>query len=406
MHSFLGRLFFICVLSSQVMAQNLPEKVVWYGLGGNNEHTGYVNTPSNAQQFKAIWSKPLGILHDPNSLTAITITNRALYVISSQYLGLTAIQPETGDKIWNQPYPKNIVGVSAPAFMNGNLYYLMESNHNDSPCTIAAYQAITGKSLNTTTVPYGDSFITPLIDNNYLYTAGNSPSAGLVYETDLTTNKVRRFFHIPLGFDGPIITKDYFLATGRGSTLNAFNRSNGLPAFSIPTPSNNANSRFANAIYDAVTKTVFAVVFDYSTPEGIVTLYAFDTVNPSIKWKRTLDNLYGNLSHRPALADNTLYFVDHHVLYALNATDGKELWSWQIDDKKSNVDDPDDKYVPIVTQNHVIISGEGYTYAINRATHMKEWELNQSGKLLLGEHQFYIIGDMWNGSITTAISIN
>lgn len=411
MLSKLGRLVFICGLSTQALAQSQPETAVWTGVGGNNDHTRYVATPSDAAHFKVLWSKQF---IDPRAndggYVGFSITSKALYVFSTTvnpaYQGLTAVNLDTGEPIWKQPYPRGMHRSSEPSFANGNLYYLMTNENTMQRCYVTAFNAVTGKAGYSIMVGCRDidTFESPMIFDNHLYITASPIQSGTIqhftYDMDLSSGKLLHTFNIH-GMAAPLINQDYIF-TDSQNTIHANNRSDGQLAFVLSTPlTSRAFTFYVNSVYDAATKTAFVTYFEEGDNGYIPYLYAFDTVKQTIKWSRQLTGYV----HAPAFADNTLYMVADRILYAINAATGEDLWQWKIDEKHTDMYEYQSSYIPVVTQNHVIISGMGYTYAVNRATHAKEWELDKSGTLELGEHAFYLDDDLRNGPVT-AVAIN
>ncbi len=393
----LQKVLFICLLSTQAFAQATPETAVWIGNSGNNDHTHYVNTPSDASHFKILWSKQFtGPTPNDSGSIETSITNKALYVMSTTrypvYSGLFAINLETGETIWNQPFPNSIWTASAPAFANGNLFYLLsDADGKKNGCFVASYQAATGKPVFSTAAPCRDidTFESPMVDGNHIYTEVspliNGQLVGLMHDMDATSGKLLNTFNIH-GYAAPMVTDEYLISdASRSDGLRVFNRSNGQLLFTMPNSFNTDTSvYYTQPVYDAKSKTVFIILFDLTNHK--INLYAFDLATRTIKWTRATTSQV----HSPAFADNTLYMVENRTLHAINATDGSDSWQWKIDDKHTDMPEYQSTYVPVVTQNHIIISGRGYTYAINRMTHEKEWELNKSGDLQLGETAFYI----------------
>jgi len=283
--------------------------------------------------------------------------------------GMYAVNPESGATIWKRSFPEKISVVSAPAYANAKLYFNMSArtDHDESSFGyIASYEAKTGKQAFITPVPFRiiDVFESPSIYGDHLYSRA-SPNPDIkskMYDLDVTNGKVNQIFAM-VGQASPIISRDYIFRA-RQNGLQAFKRASGQPDFIINTPLDEyANAFYIDPIFDEKSKTAFDVYFDLGHNNAAY-LYAFDIEQRQVKWSR----LAAGYIHRPAVADNTLYFVDKRVLYAVNVINGNVLWQWKVDDKATDMYEYPTSYIPVVSENHVFISGRGYTYAINRAT--------------------------------------
>lgn len=386
------------------------KETIWYGVGGNAGHTGYLSTTSDASKFKILWSKQFTDPNLANSNTRMmdmSVTGDKIYLSISRvnqnndnpYQGMFALNAQTGEQIWHHPIPSDMDLVSAPALNGGLLYYNMNNSrttHDKYRGYLKAYAA-DGSAVFSRSISFNSgiaSLSTPTAFNGFVYTKDFSQ----VYEVDGVSGNLARTYDMPHNDSQLVITRDYYLST-LYSDFNMVDYFTGKSAYHIATPGQVADSAYANIIYDDKSNTAFAVFYNVET-DDTATLFALDVSKHEITWSYPL----GKMAHQPAFADNTIYIVSDQTMQAINAQTGKLKWHWTLD--RSITAETYDSFSAVITSNHIFISGSGYTFAINRKTHAKDWELNQSGKLMLNNKELLMLNDYHNPGYVTAISIN
>ncbi len=384
----------------------------WSGIGGNVGHTGYLNTTSDAAKFTILWSKkitdPATTKINPGMLD-MSVSNESAYVSISRlqkandypYQGMFALNAKTGELRWHNRIPAEIDLVSAPAIDGGWLYYNMNESH-----------ASTGGRFRGYVGAYGPAG-TPVFSKRVLFNSGaaslSSPMVvfgslftkdySKIYEFDSMSGNPIKAYDVPHNDAQVVITSNFYFISTLYSDFNLFDFMRGKSAYTVTTPGQSADSAYANVIFDKQSSTAFDVFYHTETDNSAM-LYALDVNKQEIKWSYPLNKM----AHQAAFADGTVYVVSDQTLQAIDASTGKLKWHWAIDRFING--ESYQSFAPVITNNHIFISGCGYTFAINRVTHQKDWEFNQSGKLLLNDSELFILNDYHNPGTVTAISIN
>jgi outer membrane protein assembly factor BamB len=151
-----------------------------------------------------------------------------------------------------------------------------------------------------------------------------------------------------------------------------------------------------------------------TSPSNRLTLYAIDAAGGQIKWKFGADRGYGTA--QLLIADNAIYFRTEKNLLALELETGRQIWSYQADEIRPNLD-LDQQHLYVVTrkdsffgpantiralalttgqekwsqalsaggysrlvQDGVVYAGEGALNAIDAATGKKLWSFKGTGR--------------------------
>jgi outer membrane protein assembly factor BamB len=164
----------------------------------------------------------------------------------------------------------------------------------------------------------------------------------------------------------PTVVNDKVYVGNMEGMLYALNVYTGETVWSYPTKTGMFNGP---AVIDGA---VYQIQND-----GVV--YALDAESGALKWSH---NTTATIRCTPAVVKGILYFVSAGAssgfIYALRASDGEELWSFQTGPGESSYQDSS----PAIEGGVVYVgSPDGYLYALDASSGAKVWSFGTGGKV-------------------------
>jgi outer membrane protein assembly factor BamB len=342
----------------------------WPTYQGNTSHTGYVPIEMDTTKFEMIWQKQIS--NDEQPLNPIAVGDGKVFASLYGYFdseGLVTLDAETGEILWSKQFG-DVFSVNPPAYDNGKIY-IQTGNHSDDTY-LRAYNADDGTLIfQANHAAQWERYYAPTIYDGIVYIDGGY--YGGMYAFD-GSNGARKWFTDLNQYDEwtPAVDEKYAYAyLGEYSpALYVLDKKTGLLAFSIPDP---------NFDWNGWSMDLAPVL---GGAEDVIAIHnkrliRFDLAARKIAWQLTR-----NFAGQPAVAGSVIYAIDSGALTAWDQLTGVLLWSWGAVDKLSGA--------VIASKSHVLATSANKTYAINLATHQKEWEYPKSGHLALTDDALYI----------------
>lgn len=345
----------------------------WPGFQGNPGHTGYVPESLGASQFALKWQITPA---NGQALNPVAVGDGKVFV-SNGNSGLYAIDADTGASLWYVGYSG--YSVNPPAYANGRVY--IQTGNHGSDTWLRAYNATTGQlAFQSPHSAQWERYYAPTILDDVVYLNGGYYGGMYAFGA---IDGTRKWFVELNQYDSwtPAVDATYAYAyTGSYSPeLTVVNRQTGLVAFSIADPNFEWNGWSMNLAPVLGGANDVLAIHDGR-------LIRFDLVNRVIGWERQQ-----NFTGQPSVAKGVIYAIDSGALTAWDQIAGTLLWSWRP--SAGSLSGP-----MIVTDTHVLVSGNGNTWALNLASRQSDWSYPVAGQLALADHTLYIAAT--NGTLT------
>ncbi len=251
-----------------------------------------------------------------------------------------ALNALTGAEIWNYSAP---AGTSFNSFVlaDANLYAISASlsiANASYHSVVYALDASSGKNLWNYTAPGQFNSLVAADQNvyvgsNFADTTGNTlfeNASGSIYQGGVlaldASNGTRIWnYSINSSVGSPIVSKGMVYAVSSNAGIYALDASNGRVIWKYSSKLGLGSNLLVNGY------------FYVGSPAGV---YCFNAYNGRVIWKFVASNFAGSAATSPAYADGVIYvgwsdpglfsLVTQHSFYALNAANGKELWSYPL----------------------------------------------------------------------------
>lgn len=336
--------------------------VDWPGYQANPAHTGYVPGTLNTNFFALRWQI---LAANGLALNPVAVGDGKVFVSAPSYFGNTglyAYDAQSGALLWNVPY-SDFFSVNPPAYGDGRVY--IQTGNSGADTWLRAYDATTGSvAFKSHHDAQWENYLAPTILDDTVYINGGA--YGGMYAFDAISG-ARRWFKSLAQVDRwtPAVDANNAYAYLNG-TLTAVDRETGTTAYSITGPS------ASGPAVPVLGGSNDAIVIAGSQ------LIRLNLANHTVSWAQS-----GSFAGQPSLAKGVIYAIDGGMLSARAEADGALLWSWIA---------PGDTLAGpmIVTDSHVIVSGDNKTYAVNLATRTSDWNYPAAGSLALARHSLYI----------------
>ena len=340
----------------------------WTMYQNSPAHTGYVPVGLNPASFHLRWQTTLNLPLNP-----VTTGDGKVFVSSVGYFSgqnLFALDSDDGSVLWDHDFG-SIFSVNPPAFFDHKVY--VQTGNHGSDTYLRAFDAGTGNLVfQSAHSAQWERYFSPTISGNVAYVNGGY--FGGMYAFDALNGEQLWFTSLPQ-YDQwtPAVDSNGAYAYVGGSFF-ALNKASGAISYQIADPGFSWNG-YAMNLAPALGGDNDAYVINGGR------LIRFDLSTKAIAYA-----LPGNFAGQPSIAHGHVYAVDSNALTVRDQKTGSLLWSW-IPEAADNLIG-----TMIVTDSHVLISGDTNVYAVNLTTHATDWTLNASGHLALSETVLYIAG--------------
>ncbi len=337
----------------------------WPMFQANPAHTGYVPGALNPGQFALRWQIDAA---NGLGLNPVAVGDGKVFVSAPAYFGNTglyAYDAGSGAPLWNKSY-SDLFSVNPPAYGHGRVYLQTGKGTSSSQPLLRAYDATTGQvAFESVFGAQWENYQAPTILDDVVYVNGGAYGGMYAFGA---SNGGQRWFNSSLAQeDGwtPAVDGSYAYAYLNG-VLSVVNRTSGTTAFTINGPS-------SYGVSVPVLGGANDVIVIASSR-----LIRFDTASRTVAWDKS-----GSFSGQPSVANGVIYAINGGALNARAQADGALLWSWTA---------PGDTLAgPIlVTDTHVLVSGNTKTFAVNLATRAGDWDYPATGALALADHSIFI----------------
>lgn len=323
----------------------------WSMLQGNASHDGFQPLLLSATNFGLRWSKDFGY-----SINGVATGGSNVFVTSKVWFGstaLTAIDSSNADVKWTHDFG-SVSSMSSPSYA-GNIVYAHSAGHEDT--AFWAFNADTG--VQKFRSPHSSQWATyssPTIYGNQAFMNGGYYGGMVAFDT---TNGGKLWEGSATWADRlePTVN-DTSVFIPDNNKLVARNRLTGVDQYSIDT------SLSSTSLVLGKLNNIIAVG---------TTVKSIDLTTREEKWTTVQTDILG----KPAVGNQSVYFVSSGTLYAVNEIDGNLLWSWTPPGStiSRNI---------IATLSHIFVSTNETSYAIDVKTGMQVWSYNRGGELSLG----------------------
>lgn len=350
----------------------------WPTYQANISHTGYVPQSLDTSTFSLRWQRSVT---NGTALNPVAAGDGKVFISNYTYFNgasLFVYDAQTGTEQWSLNFG-NIFSANPPAYANGNVY--IQTGNHASDTYLRAYNATSGQLVfQTAHAAQWERYYAPTIAGDTVYVDGGY--YGGMYAFDAHDGS-QRWFHPLQQYDQwtPAVDDNYAYAyVGEYSpALYVLDRGTGTEVYNIPD---------LNFQWDGWSMNLAPVLGGANDVLAIHDgrLIRFDTANRKIAWE-----LRRSFTGQPSVARGVIYAIDAGALSARDQLTGALLWSWG---------NPTDSLsgAMIVTDSHVLVSGQQATYAVDLQSHQSTWSYPATGYLALGENVLYIASG--NGSLT------
>jgi outer membrane protein assembly factor BamB len=332
-------------------------------------HTGNVNGTgplvNNTQ-----WSSDVENGINAMRLSSIIAANGIVYAHANA--SLYALDAFTGEQLWSFTAASDVPFDTSAAVANGIVY--VGGNFEDENGALFALNATTGAQLwnsstgyievSSPTVFEGVVYIGSL--NHILY-AFNATTGAQLWTHDVGT----------IIYSSAVVANETLYVCGQNGVIHALNIANGAEQWNYNIYSGTTGSpSIANGIL-------------YMGGTGGI--YAINTTSHALLWWQSVNNYVQGLS----ITDGVVYTATWgKIAYALNATDGNQLWSHTLPEYVDSC--------PVVVGGVFYIGANDQNmYALNASTGTEIWRYTLNGRI---ENSAAVTnGNLYIGSATGRI---
>ncbi|HJV00599.1 MAG TPA: PQQ-binding-like beta-propeller repeat protein [Burkholderiaceae bacterium] len=360
----------------------------WSGYQANAAHTGLVPVTLNPSAFSLRWKyEAPAVSGRQMRISDIASGNGRLYFSTGPYFDanaqghlLFALNERDGSQAWRHDFGDlKYATTNPPAYANGKVYLSAGSQESTA---LFAYDANSGAPLfSTPTNSLWAHYRAPVAFGGSIYMGGGY--YGGMYAFDATSGAQQWFIDADIIFDWtPAVDAGhaYIYVGGRPRVIDRLSGT-----LSNPSSAPDVGSLLPSTPLLGAPDNVIV-----SRTSGLTN---YDTAAQAIRW-----SVEANF-HDGAAYDRGVIYAMHLnpvILQARNEADGGLAWSWTApalaQDPGSNV---------VLTNNLVLASANGATYAIDRATHTAVWTYPFSGQLSLSSS-----GILYINSGTSIVAVN
>jgi outer membrane protein assembly factor BamB len=340
----------------------------WTTYQNTPSHTGYVPVQLDPSCFHVRWQAELNYPLNPVSVGDGKVFASTVGFSSNQLL--YSLDSNNGSILWSHDFG-SIFSVNPPAYFDHKVYVQTGNQTNDT--YLRAFDANTGNLIfQSAHAAQWERYFAPTIFENVVYVNGGY--YGGMYAFD-AQNGQQAWFDSLAQYDQwtPAVNADAVYAYV-GEKLTAADKATGSILYEITDPGFSWSGWSMN---------LSPVLGDFNDLLVINSgrLVRFDLENRNIAYA-----LFGNFTGEPSVAKGNIYSVASNSLTSRDEQTGALKWSWipEIQDTLIGT--------MIVTDSHVLISGQNNTYAVNLATHSTDWTYPASGALALSDGVLYIAG--------------
>jgi outer membrane protein assembly factor BamB len=340
----------------------------WTTYQNTPSHTGYVPVQLDTSSFHVRWQAELNYPLNP-----VTVGDGKVFVSTVGYFSgqlLYSLDSNNGSVLWSHDFG-SINSVNPPAYFDHKVY-IQTGNHADDTY-LRAFDANTGDLIfQSAHAAQWERYFAPTIFENVVYVNGGY--YGGMYAFD-AQNGQQAWFDSLDQYDQwtPAVNADAVYAYV-GGKLTAADKATGSVLYEITDPGFEWSGWSMN---------LTPVLGDFNDSLVINSgrLVRFDLATQSIAYA-----LSGNFSGEPSVAKGNIYAVSSNSLTSRDEQTGALQWSWIPETQDTLIG------TMIVTDSHVLISGQNNTYAVNLVTHSTDWTYPASGALALSDGVLYIAG--------------
>ena len=345
----------------------------WTTYQNNSSHTGYVPVQLGPSSFHVRWQTALN-----NPLNPVTVGDGKVFVSTVGYFSgqlLYTLDSNDGHVLWSHDFG-SIFSVNPPAYFDHKVYVQTGNHANDT--YLRAFDANTGNLIfQSAHAAQWERYFAATIFENVVYVNGGY--FGGMYAFDAQSGQQTWFDQLDQ-YDQwtPAVNADAVYAYV-GGKLTAADKTTGSILYEITDPGFSWSGWAMN---------LAPVLGDFNDLLVINggRLVRFDLASRSIAYA-----LPGDFSGEPSVAKGYIYAVASNSLISRDEQTGALQWSWIPETPDTLIG------TMIVTDSHVLISGQNNTYAVNLVTHLTDWTYPASGALALSDGVLYIAGT--NGTV-------
>jgi outer membrane protein assembly factor BamB len=345
-----------------------PIALAWTTYQNNPSHTGYVPVQMASSSFHVRWQSTL-----IGTLNPVTVGDGKVFVSTIGYFNnqfLYTLNGDDGSIVWSHDFG-SVFSVNPPAFFDHKVY--IQTGNHASDTYLRAFDASNGNLVfQSAHAAQWERYFAPTIFDNVVYVNGGY--YGGMYAFD-ALNGQQLWFDSLAQYDQwtPAVNADAVYAYV-GGKLTVADKSTGSILYEIADPG------FSWGGWSMNLTPVLGDLSDAIIING-GRLVRFDLATRTIAY-----GLSGSFSGEPSVAKGHIYAVSSNSLNARDELTGDLQWSW--------IPATEDTLIGtmIVTDSHVLISGQNNVYAVNLATHKTDWSYPASGALALSDGVLYIAG--------------
>lgn len=345
--------------------------VSWTQHQGNAAHTGYVGVSVDPSRIQQIWSVTASQLGQTSFVTgAVTDGSNAFLTgpVSGGLYQVNALALGSGTRQWVQTFaPYSYPGLSQPSVGNGKVYVHQWGHSGISGGNPAQYPYLMGMDAQTGAKQFATSHAgqwssgsRPTVAGNQVFCVGGYYGGLDAYDA---ISGARNWSVGAAQTDGWIpAADDQYVYTYLNSTLQAYRRSDGVVAYSIPNTGGGSTSTVTLGQQND------AIVYSYGT------LTSFNLGSRSRQWV-----VSGNFNGGFAVADGIVFANNGIEVDLFDEATGAKIGYWFA---------PAGRYMTnnlIVTDNLIFTQTDRTTYALDRSTLQPVWSADVIGTMSLGD---------------------
>jgi outer membrane protein assembly factor BamB len=338
----------------------------WTTYQNNPSHTGYVPVVLDPTTFHLRWQTSLNAPANP-----VTEGDGKVFVSTIGYFGgqyLYTLNATDGSIVWSHDFG-SVFSVNPPAYFDHKVY--VQTGNHASDTYLRAFDANTGALVfQSAHAAQWERYFAPTIFDGIAYVNGGY--YGGMYAFNALDGQ-QLWFASLAQYDQwtPAVSADASYAYV-GGTLSALDKATGTVLYSISDPGFSWSGWSMNLAPVLGEKNDVLVINNGR-------LVRFDLVSRTIAY-----DIAGSFAGQPSVAKGVVYAVSSNSLAARDESTGSLQWSW-IPATPDNL-----KGTMIVTDSHVLISGDANLYAVNLITHNTDWTYPVGGQLALADGVIYV----------------
>ena len=341
----------------------------WTTYQNDPSHSGYVPMQLDPSTLHVRWQTNLNFPLNP-----VTAGDGKVFVTTVGYFSgqfLYTLDANTGSVVWSRDFGA-IFSVNPPAFFDHKVY--VQTGNHAADTYLRAFDAATGNLVfQSAHEAQWERYFAPTIRDGVAYINGGY--YGGMYAINALTGQQSWF--------APLMQYDQWTPAVNtvavyayvGGVLTAADKTTGATLYSIDDP---------GFVWNGWSMNLAPVL---GGANGILVINSGRLVRFDLTARSIAYAIPGDFIGEPSVAKGHIYAVSSNSLTARDELTGTLQWSW-IPDIPDTL-----RGTMVVTDTHVLISGNNNVYAVNLLTHKADWTYAGAGTIALDATTLYIVGD-------------